>query len=69
MREDIVDETEMDTYLDRVLAVQKLMQAERSLMVGIVPINHQHHVFQAIIQESLDTIVQDGEVNSWYCSS
>ncbi|KAL1128875.1 hypothetical protein AAG570_013409 [Ranatra chinensis] len=60
-REDIVDEQEMDSYLITVMAVQKLMQSERNSMAGIIPQPHQNRVFQNIVQDSLDTIVQDGE--------
>ncbi|KAJ9587571.1 hypothetical protein L9F63_019002 [Diploptera punctata] len=60
-REDIVDEQEMENYLVCVMALQRLMQSERSLMVGIVPLQHQHHVFEIIIREAMDTVVQDGE--------
>lgn len=63
MREDVVDEQEMDNYLVCVMALQRLMQNERSLMAGIIPLQHQHQVFQIVIQEAMDTIVQDGEVN------
>lgn len=53
----------MENYLMTVMAVQKLMQNELSLLSGIIPSQHQHQVFQIIIQEALDAIVQDGEVN------
>jgi len=52
----------MENYLISVIALQKLMQAELSLMVGIIPIKHHHQVFQIIIQESLANIVHEGEV-------
>jgi len=65
-REDIVDEQEMENYLISVIALQKLMQAELSLMVGIIPIKHHHQVFQIIIQESLANIVHEGEVLIMY---
>lgn len=61
-REDIVDEQDMENYLISVIALQKLMQAELSLMLGIIPIKHHHQVFQIIIQESLSNIVHEGEV-------
>lgn len=61
-REDAVDEQEMENYLVSVVALQKLMQAELSMMVGIIPIKHHHQVFQIIIQESLSNIVHEGEV-------
>lgn len=46
-----------------VMAVQKLMQNELTLLSGIIPSQHQHQVFQIIIQEALDVVVQDGEVS------
>lgn len=60
-REDIVDEQEMENYLVCVMALQRLMQHERTLMTGIIPLQHHNQVFQIIIQEALDTIVQDGQ--------
>lgn len=61
-REDFVDEQEMENYLVSVIALQKLMQAELSLMIDIIPTKHYHQVFQIIIQESLSNIVHEGEV-------
>uniref|UniRef100_A0A1B6DEN9 Exocyst complex component 7 n=1 Tax=Clastoptera arizonana TaxID=38151 RepID=A0A1B6DEN9_9HEMI len=61
MKEDVVDEQEMENYLVCVMALQRLMQNERSLMTGIIPLQHQHQVFQIIIQDAMDLIVQDGE--------
>jgi len=57
-----VDEQEMENYLVCVMALQRLMQSERSLMVGIVPLQHQHQVFEIIIRDAMDMVVQDGEV-------
>lgn len=53
----------MENYLTIVMAVQKLMQNELSLLSGIIPVQHQHQVFQIIIQGALDTVVQEGEVS------
>jgi len=66
-REDAVDEQEIENYLVSIVALQRLMQAELSLMVGIIPIKHHHQVFQIIIQESLSNIVHEGEV--CFCSN
>lgn len=63
-KEDVIDEQEMENYLMTVMAVQKLMQNELTLLSGIIPVQHQHQVFQIIIQEALDEMVQDGEVSS-----
>ncbi|CAH0389782.1 unnamed protein product [Bemisia tabaci] len=60
-REDIVDEQEMENYLVTVVALQRLMTSEQSLMHGIIPLQHIHQVFQIIIQDALKTIVQDGK--------
>jgi len=60
-REDVVDEQEMEGYLVCVMAVQKLMQMERTLMSNIFPNLHHNKVFQGIVQDSLSLIVQDGE--------
>jgi len=63
VREDVVEEQEMDNYLMTVMAFQKLLQSERTLMVGIVPHQHQHKVLEIIVREPLDLIVQDCEVS------
>jgi len=52
----------MENYLVCVMTLQRLMQSERSLMVGIVPLQHQHQVFEIIIRDAMDVVVQDGEV-------
>lgn len=62
-REDVVDGHEMEAYLMCVLAVQRLMQAERTLMAQIIPSQNHNSVFQSIVQESVDSIVQNGEVS------
>ncbi|XP_039300864.1 exocyst complex component 7-like, partial [Nilaparvata lugens] len=62
-REDVVDEHEMENYLVCVMALQRLMQNERHLMAGIIPLSQQSYVFQKIIKDSMDVIVQDGEVS------
>lgn len=53
----------MENYLVTVMALQKLIQTERNLMVGIIPLQHQHKIFEIIIKSSMDIIVQDGEVS------
>nr|CAD7410255.1 unnamed protein product [Timema cristinae] len=60
-REDVVDEQEMENYLVCVMALQRLMQSERSLMVGVIPLQHHHQVFEIVIREAMDLVVQDGE--------
>lgn len=53
----------MENYLVTVMALQKLIQNERNLMVGIIPLQHQSKIFEIIIKSSMDMIVQDGEVS------
>ncbi|XP_067005979.1 exocyst complex component 7 isoform X2 [Anabrus simplex] len=60
-REDVVDEQEMENYLVCVMALQKLMQSERMLMVGIVPLDLQPRAFEILIRDALNMVVQDGE--------
>lgn len=55
-------EQEMENYLVCVLALHKLMQIEQSLMKGVIAAAHQPRVFELIVREAMDTIVQDGEV-------
>ncbi|KAK7861732.1 hypothetical protein R5R35_008704 [Gryllus longicercus] len=60
-RDDAVDEQEMDNYLVCVMALQKLMQSERHLMLGIVPLDLQPRAFEILIRDALNMVVQDGE--------
>lgn len=46
------------------MALQRLMQSERVLMAGIIPLSHQPHVFETIVAEAIDSIVQEGEVTN-----
>lgn len=52
----------MENYLICVVALHKLMQIEQTLMKGIIAPAHQPRVFELIVREAMDTIVQDGEV-------
>lgn len=61
--EEVDNEQEMENYLVCVVALHKLMQIEQSLMRGIIPVPHQSRVFELVIRESMDVIVQDGEVS------
>lgn len=61
--EELDSEQEMENYLVCVLALHKLMQVEQTLMKGIIAIAHQPRVFELVVREAMDTIVQDGEVN------
>lgn len=48
-----------------VLALHKLMQIEQTLMKGIIAAAHQPRVFELIVREAMDVIVQDGEVTTF----
>ncbi|CAH0564541.1 unnamed protein product [Brassicogethes aeneus] len=59
--EDYDNEQEMENYLVCVIALHKLMQIEQALMKDIITPAHQPRVFELIVREAMDTIVQDGE--------
>ncbi|GLV46766.1 Exocyst 70 [Carabus blaptoides fortunei] len=59
--EEVDNEQEMENYLVCVVALHKLMQIEHSLMRGIIPLSHQSRVFELVIREAMDVIVQDGD--------
>lgn len=56
------NEQEMENYLVCVVALHRLMMIEQNLMRGIIPLTHQPRVFELVIREAMDVIVQDGEV-------
>lgn len=62
--EEVDSEQEMENYLVCVVALHRMMLIEQSLMRGIIPLPHQPRVFELVIRESMDVIVQDGEVKS-----
>lgn len=64
--EEVDNEQEMENYLLCVIALHKLMQVEKDLMKQIIPTTHQPSVFELIVKDAMDTIVQDGEVNYNY---
>ncbi|KAL3274667.1 hypothetical protein HHI36_016047 [Cryptolaemus montrouzieri] len=59
--EEVDNEQEMENYLLCIIALHKLMQIEKTLMKQIIPITHQPRVFELIVRDAMDTIVQDGE--------
>lgn len=59
--DDMVDEGEMENYLVSVMALQRLMLTEKSLMSSLIIEKHRGPLFQIIIQGALDSTVQDGE--------
>lgn len=60
--EEFDNEQEMENYLICVIALHKLMQIEQQLMKDLIKLTHQPRVFELIVKEAMDTIVQDGEV-------
>lgn len=60
--EEVDNEQEMENYLVCVVALHRLMMIEQNLMRGIIPLTHQPRVFELVIREAMDVIVQDGEV-------
>lgn len=59
--EEYDNEQEMENYLVCVMALHRLMQIEQVLMKDIIAVAHQPRVFELIVREAMDTIVQDGE--------
>ncbi|XP_018576736.1 exocyst complex component 7 [Anoplophora glabripennis] len=59
--EEFDNEQEMENYLVCVIALHRLMQIEQILMKDIIVPAHQPRVFELIVREAMDTIVQDGE--------
>ncbi|KAK4874727.1 hypothetical protein RN001_014087 [Aquatica leii] len=59
--EELDSEQEMENYLVCVVALHKLMQVEQSLMKGIIAVAHQPRVFELIVRDAMDMVVQDGE--------
>ncbi|EFA08190.1 exocyst complex component 7 [Tribolium castaneum] len=59
--EEFDNEQELENYLVCVIALHKLMQIEQALIKGIIAPRHQPRVFELIVREAMDTIVQDGE--------
>ncbi|CAG9773527.1 unnamed protein product [Ceutorhynchus assimilis] len=59
--EEVDNEQEMENYLICVIALHKLMQLEQHLMKEIITQTHRPRVFELIVREAMDTLVQDGE--------
>ncbi|CAG5116997.1 unnamed protein product [Candidula unifasciata] len=53
---------ETDLYINEISALLRLMQSEAHLMRGIIPEKHQRTAFDNIIQQALDTLVNEGEL-------
>lgn len=61
IKEDTHD-METDMYINELSALLRLMQSEAHLMKGIIPEKHQRTAFDNIIQQALDSIVNEGEL-------
>lgn len=61
-QKDIVDKREIQCYLTRVLALQRLMKNELALVRRIIPSQTQrrHEAFQCIISKALNSTIEDG---------
>lgn len=61
-QKDIVDKREIQCYLTRVLALQRLMQNELALARRIIPSQTQRccEAFQCIISKALNSTIEDG---------
>lgn len=64
--EDVDNEQEMENYLVCVVALHKLMQIEQGIMKGIIAPTHQAMVFELIVRDAMDSIVQEGEVRIYH---
>lgn len=60
--EEVDNEQEIENYLICIIALHKLMQIEQHFMKEIITLTHRPRVFELIVREAMDTIVQDGEV-------
>ncbi|XP_021270484.1 exocyst complex component 7 isoform X8 [Numida meleagris] len=59
-RDDVFD-IEIDAYIHCVSAFVKLAQSEYQLLTEIVPEHHQKKTFDALIQDSLDNLIVEGD--------
>ncbi|XP_052068125.1 exocyst complex component 7-like isoform X1 [Mytilus californianus] len=61
---DIVEnlDVEVEIYITQLSALLKLMQSEAQLMSCIIPDKNRRTVFDGIVQQSLDSVVSEGEM-------
>lgn len=55
-------DSEVDIYITQLSALLKLMQSESQLMSCIIPEKNRRSVFESIVQQSLDSVVAEGEM-------
>lgn len=66
IKEDVVEEHEIESFLTEFTALLRLLQSELRLMLGIVPLPHQKAVLSIILRDALEMICHDAEVgNIW----
>ena len=59
--EQLHGELEAESFCLQASALQRLMAAEKVLMVGIIPHAYQRKMFEIITRESIDALVKDGD--------
>ncbi|KAL1497450.1 hypothetical protein ABEB36_008422 [Hypothenemus hampei] len=59
--EEVDNEQEMENYLICIIALHKLMQLEQHILKDIITPTHRPRVFELIVREAMDALVQDGE--------
>ncbi|VDI82233.1 exocyst complex component 7, partial [Mytilus galloprovincialis] len=55
-------DVEVEIYITQLSALLKLMQSEAQLMSCIIPDKNRRTVFDGIVQQSLDSVVSEGEM-------
>nr|CAH0105357.1 unnamed protein product [Daphnia galeata] len=61
IKEDVVEEHEIESFLTEFTALLRLLQSELRLMLGIVPLPHQKAVLSIILRDALEMICHDAE--------
>ena len=62
IKEDMVEEQEIESFFTEFTALLRLLQSELRLMLGIVPLPHQKAVLSIILRDALEMICHDAEV-------
>lgn len=62
IKEDAVEEQEIESFFTEFTALLRLLQSELRLMLGIVPLPHQKAVLSIILRDALEMICHDAEV-------
>lgn len=67
LRDDVLEEFEIESFLTEFTALLRLLQSELRLMLGIIPLPHQKAVLSIILREALEIVCHDAEVLSHFC--